>query len=186
MSLATSTLKFRLDRVSSILKSFRTLYTLPQEKVDAFLSAYCIFDHDWAYEDEMRRKMGDDYYSEVKRKLVDYYGVLNHLCSLGHIEKMYIPPAIDLSKSVLANQTLFEQMMCADLDLRNGSRALDIGCGRGRVASGMAAHSGASVVGINIDPDQSARGNQFARARGMDKLCRGQLGDMNDLALPFR
>src|SRR5437868_8674455 len=104
MSLATSTLKFRLDRVSSILKSFRTLYTLPQEKVDAFLSAYCIFDHDWAYEDEMRRKMGDDYYSEVKRKLVDYYGVLNHLCSLGQIEKMYIPPAIDLSKSVLANQ----------------------------------------------------------------------------------
>ena len=49
----------------------------------------------------------------LQRKLVDYYGVLNHLCSLGHIEKMYIPPAIDLSKSVLANQALFEQR-CLD------------------------------------------------------------------------
>jgi len=185
MSPSTSSLQFRLDRLSTIVKSFRILYALPQEKVDAFLGAYCIFDHDWAHEEELRRKMGADYYAEVKRKLVDYYGVLNHLCSLGQIEKMYIPPAIDLSKSIVANQTLFEERMCRDLDLRNGSRALDIGCGRGRVASGMAAYSGASIVGINIDPDQISSGNQFARARGLDKLCRFQLGDMNDLPLPF-
>ena len=153
-SAATSTLKFSLDRVSTIVKSFRTLYTLPQEKVDAFLGAYDIFDHDWANEDEMRRWMGADYYGAVKRKIVDYYGVLNHLCSLGQIEKMYIPPVIDLSKSILANQTLFEQKMCRDLDLRSGSRALDIGCGRGRVACGMAEYCGASVSGINIDPGQ--------------------------------
>jgi sterol 24-C-methyltransferase len=178
-------MRFRLDRISTIVRSFRTLYSLPQDRVDSFLSSYNIFDHDWDHEDELRRTMGSDYYSEVKRKLVDYYGVLNHLCSLGQIEKMYIPPAMDLSKSILANQTLFEQQMARDLGLRKGSCALDIGCGRGRVACGMAAWSGASVWGINIDPGQVVSGREYVRAQGLEARCQFQVGDMNDLPLPF-
>jgi sterol 24-C-methyltransferase len=95
-------MQLTVDRLSTILRSFRTLYSLPPEKVEAFLGAYNIFDHDWANEDELQRRMGADYYNAVKRKIIDYYGVLNHLCSLGQIEKMYIPPAIDLSQSIMA------------------------------------------------------------------------------------
>lgn len=182
---AASKLRFKRDRISTILRAFWALYTLPKEKVDAFLGAYDIFDHDWSREDQLRRAMGDDYYPTVKRKLVDYYGVLNQLCSLGQIEKMYIPPAIDPSKTIVANQILFEQRMCRDLELGERSVALDIGCGRGRVAGGMAAYSGAKVIGINIDPTQISSANQFTLAHGLQDHCQFGIGDMNDLPFPF-
>lgn len=176
---------FSLYRISTAVRSFRALYTLPQEQVDSFLGAYDIFDHDWANEDELRRQMGSDYYREVKRKIVDYYTVLNHLCTLGEIEKMYIPPAMDLSRSIRENQTLFEQQLARDLGLTDGCRALDIGCGRGRIACGMAVYSGASVTGINLDPGQVASGNEHARRQGLAARCRFQIGDMNDVPFPF-
>ena len=58
--------------------------------------------------------MGKDYYKEIQKKLIDYYSVLNHLCALGQVEKMYIPPAMDLSVSIMANQVLLEQKMARD------------------------------------------------------------------------
>ncbi|HNA62175.1 MAG TPA: class I SAM-dependent methyltransferase [Rhabdochlamydiaceae bacterium] len=134
-------------RVGTILKSFKTLYTLSQEKVDAFLGSYNIYDHDWANEEELIKEMGPDYYKQVKKKLVDYYSVLNHLCAIGQVEKMYIPPLMDLSKGILANQTLFERKMAKDLGLHKGSRVLDIGCGRGRIANHIASITGAHVTG---------------------------------------
>src|SRR4051812_32010011 len=93
----TNKIQFLAYRLSTIAKSLKTLYTLPQEKIDAFLNSYNIYDHDWANEPEMVQKMGVNYYQEIKRKLVDYYCVLNHLCAIGQVEKMYIPPAMDLS-----------------------------------------------------------------------------------------
>ena len=153
--------------------------------MESFLGAYDIFEHDWSREDELRRVMGDDYYREIKGKLIDYYKVLNQLCSLGKIEKMYIPPAIDLNKSIIENQILFERRMSRDLGLDKDTIALDIGCGRGRVASGMAAYSGSKVVGINIDPVQVEIGKQFASAHGLENRCQFRIGDMNDLPLPF-
>jgi hypothetical protein len=48
--------------------------------------------------------MGEAYYTEIKKKLVDWYCVMNHLCSLGEVEKMYIPPAMDLSLGIIENQ----------------------------------------------------------------------------------
>lgn len=178
-------MSFSLYRMSTAVRSFRALYTLPPNQVDSFLKSYDIFDHDWSNEDDLRRQLGDDYYSEVKRKIVDYYSVLNHLCTLGEIEKMYIPPAMDLSRSISENQTLFEQQMARDLELKDSSRALDIGCGRGRIACGMALYSGASVTGVNLDPGQVASGNEYARRQGLSTRCRFQVGDMNDLPFPF-
>jgi sterol 24-C-methyltransferase len=180
-----STIAFKFERMQTIVRSFKTLYTLPPERVEAFLGSYSIFDHDWADEAEVKRKLGTDDYAEVRKKIVNYYGVLNHLCSLGQIEKMYIPPAMDLSKGIMANQTLFEQRLSRDLGLSKQSDALDIGCGRGRVASGIAVYSGANVTGVNIDPEQIASANRFAVGHGLASQCRFQLGDMNDLPLPF-
>lgn len=34
--------------------------------------------------------------------------VLNHLCALGEVEKMYIPPAMDLKLGIFGNQLLWE------------------------------------------------------------------------------
>ena len=161
------------------------LYSLPQEKIDAFLGSYNIYDHDWANEEHLIEKMGANYYQEVKRKLIDYYSVLNHLCAIGQVEKMYIPPAIDLSKSIMGNQILYEKKMSRDLGIKKGDKVLDIGCGRGRVAQHIASMTGAHVLGINIDPDQLESAKKYADGRGLSKQCEFKMGDLNDLPLPF-
>lgn len=176
---------FYAYRVGTILKSFKTLYTLPQEKIDAFLNSYNIYDHDWANEEEMIRDMGPEYSKEVGRKLCDYYSVLNHLCSLGQVEKMYIPPIMDLSKGIMANQVLFEKRMAKDLGLKPGDHCMDIGCGRGRIANHMASHTGAHVIGMNIDADQVASARRFAIGKNMAHQCEFKIHDMNNLPLPY-
>ena len=178
-------LQFWSYRTSTVLKSFKALYTLPQEKIEAFLNSYNIYDHDWVNEDHLIEKMGADYYQEIKKKLVDYYSVLNHLCAVGQIEKMYIPPAMSLGVSIIQNQILFEKKMFQDLGVGKGSKVLDIGCGRGRVASHVAAMTGADVIGINLDPSQLEYARQFAKGSGLSKQCQFQLGDLNERPFPF-
>jgi len=180
-----SKMQFWAYRISTVCKSLKTLYTLPPEKVNTFLDSYEIFDCDWANEAELLQKMGPDHYSKMKQKLVDYYSVLNHLCAVGQVEKMYIPPAMDLSKSVMTNQSLFEEKMARDLDMKKGSQVVDIGCGRGRVVNHMATYTGANVTGINIDPGQLQSAEALAKGRGLSHLCQFKQADMNDLPLPF-
>jgi sterol 24-C-methyltransferase len=172
-------------RASTVLKSLKALYTLPQDKIDAFLGSYNIYDHDWSNEESLIDDMGTDYYKEIKRKLVDYYSVLNHLCAIGQVEKMYIPPAMDLSASIIENQNIFERKMAKDLGIKKGDKVLDVGCGRGRVANHMARHTGATVTGINIDPDQLEMARRFALGNGLSQQCTFKMADINELPLPF-
>ncbi len=172
-------------RLSTICKSFKTLYTLPPEKVKSFIDSYSIYEHDWANEAEMITEMGQGYYEEVKRKIADYYSVLNHLCAVGQVEKMYIPPAIDLAASIIENQALFEKRIARDLGIGKGSKVLDIGCGRGRVAHHMASNTGAEVNGINLDAGQVDSAKKYAAATGFSEKCHFRVHDMNDIPFPF-
>src|SRR5262245_7613869 len=70
-------------RISTISRSLKALYALSPVEVDAFISSYEIYDHDWRNEELLIEKLGTDYYKEVKKKLIDWYSVLNHLCALG-------------------------------------------------------------------------------------------------------
>jgi len=185
LAAVSSKLKFWSYRITTVLKSLKTLYTLPPEKVEAFLNSYIIYEHDWVDPEAMARAMGPDFEKEVQKKLVDYYSVLNYLCAIGQVEKMYIPPAIDLSKSIIANQKLFEKIMCQDLGLKAGQKALDIGCGRGRVASHMAQISGAHLTGMNIDPDQLESAKKFAQGHGLSDQCLFVKGDLNQIPFSF-
>lgn len=184
-SLVPAKLKFWLYRLSTVARSFKTLYRLPPEKVEAFLNSYNIYDHDWANEEELKKEMGNDYYQEIQRKLVDYYSVLNHLCAIGQVEKMYIPPAIDLSASIIANQALFERKMAKDLGISAKDKVLDMGCGRGRVANHVASITGAQLTGMNIDPNQLESARQFALGNGLASQCQFKQGDINAFPLPF-
>jgi sterol 24-C-methyltransferase len=176
---------FWIYRLSTIVNSFKFLYSLSPEKLNAFLNSYMIFDQDWADEEGMIKELGVDYCNEVKKKTVDYYAVLNHLCSIGQVEKMYIPPAMDLSKSIIENQNLYERRVARDIGLKSDSRVLDIGCGRGRVANHMATHSGAHVTGINIDEDQLESARQYAQRKGMGHQCHFQTANLNTIPFPF-
>ncbi len=117
--------------------------------------------------------------------MIDYYSVLNHLCAIGQVEKMYIPPTMDLSKSLSENQNLFEQKMCKDLGIGKGNKVLDIGCGRGRIASDVSSLTKANVTGMNIDADQLESAQKYVLGHGLSRRCKFKLADLNELPLPF-
>src|SRR5262245_29226215 len=176
---------FRWYRLSTTLQSLRHLYFLPPEKVASFLNSYEIYDHDWRDEEELIKAWGVDYYTQVKARLIDYYSVLNYLCAVGQVEKMYIPPALDLSRSIIENQVLFEQRICRDLGIGKGDRVMDLGCGRGRVAAHVASITGARVVGINIDPSQLESAKRFALGNDLESQCQFHQWDHNERPFPF-
>ena len=180
-----SKLQFWSYRLSTILRAFKALYTLPPEQVEAFIKSYDAYDHDWADEQELIRTLGPDYYRFIKQQIINYYSVLNHLLALGQVEKMYIPPVMDLSASVLTNQVLFERKMARDLGVGKGSKVLDIGCGRGRIANHVASYAGARVTGVNIDAGQLEDARRFASGKGMADRTDFQLADLNEIPLPF-
>ncbi|MEZ4410105.1 MAG: methyltransferase domain-containing protein [Polyangiales bacterium] len=168
-----SPLKIGAHRARTMARALRSLYTLPQRDIDAFMNSYVRFDGDWSKDNGKR-----------EAHIVDYYRVLNHLCALGNVEKMYIPPLIDRRAGVLGNQVLFERKMCRDLNLAAGHRVLDIGCGRGRIAAHVATHTGARVTGLNIDPTQVDSARQFAEMSGLSGRAEFLRGSFND-PLPF-
>lgn len=147
------------------------------------MASYVIYSLDWADEAQMIEKLGPDYQLRVGDSLAAYYGVLNHLCALGDVEKMYIPPAINMKVSVRKNQMLYEQSIARHIGLKPGDRVLDLGCGRGRVAAHIAKYSGAHVTGLNIDPDSIAQARALNEELGLGNDF--VVKDFNELPLPF-
>lgn len=171
------------SRVKTFAKSFAYLRNLSPKEVDDFMASYVIYNLDWADEAQMVETLGPDYQKKVGDCLTSYYGVLNHLCALGDVEKMYIPPAVNMKVSVRDNQLLYEESIARHLDLKPGDRVLDLGCGRGRVAAHMAKYSGARVTGLNIEPDSIAQARVFNNELGLENDF--VVKDFNDLPLPF-
>ena len=172
------------NRISTINSSFKYLYRLTPEQVDSFMASYVIYNLDWADEPQMISELGSDYNSKIGECLRAYYGVMNHLCALGDVEKMYIPPLMNINASVIENQLLYERAVAQAIGLQPGHRVLELGCGRGRVAAHMATISSAKVTGLNIDPNQIAQAREFNAGRGLiDNVF--QVHDFNDLPLPF-
>jgi len=143
-------------RASTSAKALYALYTLPKEHMDIFLKSYELF--------EKENYTGDEDGENIK----GYYQVVNHLCAIGEVEKMYIPPVMDLNLGVFGNQMLWEEKGMADkLNVGAGKKVLDVGCGRGRIAHHVAKYTGAKVVGLNIDETQIRMAEELAEAEGM-------------------
>ncbi len=87
-------------------------------------------------------------------ELQQLYRIIHLLCTLGSVEKMYMPPVIDPERSVLDNQILFERIVANDLAIGLGDKVLDLGCGCGAIAEHMAELTGATPYGINLDESQ--------------------------------
>lgn len=87
-------------------------------------------------------------------ELTELYRIIHLLCTLGSVEKMYMPPTIDPDESVLQNQILFERIVAQDLGLTAGEKVLDLGCGCGAIAEHVAELTGAIPHGINLDRSQ--------------------------------
>lgn len=171
------------SRVKTFAKSFKYLCNLTPKQVEDFMASYVIYNLDWENEAQMIDTLGPNYQEKVGDCLKSYYGVLNHLCALGEVEKMYIPPAMDMKVSVRDNQLLYEESIARDLGLKPGMKVLDLGCGRGRVAAHMTKFAGVQVTGVNIEPNSVAQAQAFNDDLGFDNKF--VIKDFNDLPLPF-
>jgi sterol 24-C-methyltransferase len=163
-------------------KKFRELRSLPNEELLDFLESYRIFANDDCndlndFKNGVVMKEFDD-----KGCMNDYYQTLHKLCCLGSVEKMYIPPTMDASRSVLQNQLMYEKTLIDQLRVGKGDRVLEVGCGAGRIAAHVVESTGAALAGINIDPTQVASANVFATQRSID--AKFYTADMND-SFPF-
>jgi len=83
-------------RLSTRLAAAYKLLKLSDEDIQKFLASYTLFKGV-----DMRRK--------DEKLAVDYYYVMNNLCALGNIEKMYIPPLMDKRYGIIGNQELYER-----------------------------------------------------------------------------
>ncbi|KAI0424143.1 S-adenosyl-L-methionine-dependent methyltransferase [Xylaria sp. FL1042] len=171
------------NRLKTFLKAFKHIHDLSPQQVDDFMASYEIYNLDWADEEAMLAAFGPNYQQRVGQCLTAYYSVINHLCSLGDVEKMYIPPLMDKKASVRDNQLLCEESIAREIGLKPGMRVLDLGCGRGRVAAHMTSFSGARVTGLNIDANQIAQAEEFNRKLNFSNEF--IVHDQNNLPLPF-
>ena len=142
-----------LDRLGAL----RALLTVSDEDYTAYMRSY-----DELFVDSPENTRADHeagvpvrgYPQGSSNELTELYKVIHLLCTLGSVEKMYMPPTIDPDKSVLENQILFEKIVAKDLQLHPGDKVLDLGCGCGAIAEHMADLTGATVYGVNLDRSQ--------------------------------
>merc|ERR1712048_845768 len=164
-------------RIQQGYGAFMSLYDIPTEELDAFVESFKIFE----------RTDNEFYVNNVEdqKQVRNYYQVLNRLCTLGSVEKMYIPPIIDPKFGVFENQLLFEQGFADELKVGPGKKLLEIGCGRGRISHHVASHTGANVVATNIDPTQLEIARKYANETGLlERQLEFQVANMNE-PLPF-
>lgn len=77
--------------------------------------------------------------------------------------------------------------ICRKLELREGERFLDIGCGWGGLIVWAAQHFGVNALGITLSEEQHAFATERIRALGLQDRCQVRLMDYRDVPedLPF-
>jgi sterol 24-C-methyltransferase len=167
-----------MTNVRSKAVALGRLFTTSESEFKAFMGTY------GALFTDSPENTKDDYDNGVplrgykqgsSTELAQYYKIIHLLCTLGSVEKMYMPPAIDVDKSVLENQNLLERRLAQDIAVGEGATVLDLGCGCGAIAAHVAELTGGTVYGINIDKSQIEKAwKTYDRSR-----LRLDVGDFN-------
>jgi sterol 24-C-methyltransferase len=161
-------------RIKTAFIGLKRLATLPEEDKQACVDAFKFF---------QRMQAGEETSTEHETKAVaDYYKVLNNMLSVFDLEKLYIPPQLDDSKGLYANQLLCEQAVLKELDLEkpDKSHLLDMGCGRGRISHYFATLTGGQVSGYNIDPNQIENAIDWAAKTGTSDRLHFKIGNHHE------
>ncbi|MCP4434609.1 MAG: class I SAM-dependent methyltransferase [Actinomycetia bacterium] len=150
-------MKHKPTTVMDRLGALKDLLTVSDEDFDQYMSSY-----EELFVDSPENTKADyeagvpikGYPQGSSNELQALYKVIHWLCTLGSVEKMYMPPEIDSNESVLQNQILFERIVAKDLQLSPGDKVLDLGCGCGAIAEHIAELTGATPYGFNLDASQ--------------------------------
>ncbi len=150
-------MKHKPTTVRDRLGALRSLLTISDADFDAYMGSYGELFVDSPENTKSDHDAGvpvRGYVQGSSEELQQLYKVIHLLCTLGSVEKMYMPPAIDPQQSVLQNQILLERIVAEDLRLQPGQKVLDLGCGCGAIAEHVASLTGAIPYGINLDESQ--------------------------------
>jgi len=137
--------------------AFRGLLKINDDEFNTYMGNYgaLFIDSPESTKDDYENGVPMQGYKQGSSKeLEQLYKIIHLLCTLGSVEKMYMPPVIDPSKSVMENQILLEEKMAKDLKVGPGDKVLEIGCGCGAIATSMGEITGSTMYGMNIDPSQ--------------------------------
>jgi cyclopropane-fatty-acyl-phospholipid synthase len=85
----------------------------------------------------------------------------------------------ELSLAVAQERKL--ELVCRKLDLQEGDRLLDIGCGWGGMAVYAGRRHGARVLGVTLSQPQADCGNRMLAEAGLAESCRLEVRDYRDL-----
>lgn len=182
--MTTPNLDSKFQRLLTILKAFKTIYKLTPQQVENFVKAYDTYEYEWVDGEAVNNSKKVDYH-EIKKGILNWYSVLNHLCSIGIVEKMYIPPTIDASQNLINNQLIYEKKFTEWTGIKAGDNVFELGCGRGRICAHVASITGARITAINIDQSQLDSAIQFAKKNGLSQQCHFINADFNELPFPF-
>lgn len=112
----------------------------------------------------------------------DYYRMVTPLYREGWGDSFNFPPftgAESLDEATAAQ----ERGIADEGGFRPGWRVLDVGCGVGRPALTIAAHTGAAVTGVNISPEQLPIAQEMAARHGLAESVGFVAGDA--MNMPF-
>ncbi len=118
------------------------------------------------------------------RAVRHHYDVSNEFFSLFLDESMTYSCAIFSrgAETLEAAQEEKLETVCRKLELKEGERVLDVGCGWGSFPLWAATRHGARVVGITLSPPQAERARERAAAAGVADRVEIRVMDYRDLA----
>jgi len=150
MAQKTTNLRTRLGALVSLLK-------LTDAQVNVYMNTYGKLFVDSPENTKADYENGvpmQGYKQGSSEELEQLYVIMHLLCTLGSVEKMYMPPTLDPNKSVMENQILLEEKMAKHLDVGPGDKVLELGCGCGAIATSIGEITGSTMYGMNIDKSQ--------------------------------
>ncbi len=118
------------------------------------------------------------------RAVRHHYDVSNEFFSLFLDDSMTYSCAVFSrgAETLEAAQEEKLEMICRKLELKEGDRVLDVGCGWGSFPLWAATRHGARVVGITLSPPQAEKARQRAEAAGVANRVEIRVTDYRDLA----
>lgn len=111
-----------------------------------------------------------------------YYDLVTDFYEYGWGQSFHFAPRFP-GESFAASIARHEHFLALKLNMKPGMKVADIGCGVGGPMREIARFSGSTVVGVNNNEYQIARGNILNKKMGLDHICKNVQSDF--MKLPF-
>lgn len=165
-----------------ILKSYYNIVTFSKKDYKKFVDSFLLYEKGITvdkndYENNVSH-IYETNYEKNTNITNETYNVLNDICTIIGLKKMYIPPEYDSNKSIQENQELHEKNIAKSLNVKPNSKILEVGCGCGRISNFISKETSSYVYGTNINKKHIEDAINFSKKEKNDKTF-FKYGDLN-------